>query len=793
MNSPDHPPMPEGPLARFLLDPVGYTRHLLEAAQGTAGPIARGVALVAVISLVGYLGLRLVRKQPEARFGIGARKLRIFPGPEVNADGAAILWMGLHALLRPAWKRLVYGQPHLSWEVIARGHDVSIGLWVPSGVPPGLVEQAVQSAWPGARVGAEEPELRLGEEHLASTELALGESEIFPLGEGVGSDPLRLVLGTLGLLSKDESALVQVVARPVTTSGRHRLRRDAHRLRRSQNQSLVPSSRARPAPRSSDPGVDADVRLILEKAASPLWESVIRVAVGSKERQIARGKIHALAGAFGVFAGRNVFVRRHVRGGRKALALRSFRRGYVLSVPELAAIAALPSPQALPGLERATAKTYPAPRNLPGDGKSLGLSNHPNDERRVAIAVADASHHVHLIGETGTGKSTLIARMVLDDARAGRAAVVIDPKGDLVNSIVERLPKGADARTCVLDPTDREVAVGLNMLEGEDPDLAVDHVVSVFKRIWERSWGPRSDDIMRAVCLTLTRIPEATLAEVPLLLTEKEVRAAIRYRRHRFHDLGDVVGFWEQFEKMGEQQRSRDIAPLMNKVRAFLLRGPARAIVGQAKPKLNIPSFIENGGLLLARIPKGTLGEETSRVLGAFVVARVWQACMSRADVPELERRPVGLYVDEMHNYLTLPRSFEDMLAEARAYGLSMVLAHQHLGQLPHEMREALAANARTKIAFACSPDDARHLDRHFAPALTEHDLSSLGGFTAACRPCIGGAHGSPFTFVTEPLATSGEGRRTEVKVAAARFGEDRKAVEARIRVRQDVIKQGKW
>ncbi|MGH2812648.1 MAG: type IV secretory system conjugative DNA transfer family protein, partial [Actinomycetota bacterium] len=376
---------------------------------------------------------------------------------------------------------------------------------------------------------------------------------------------------------------------------------------------------------------------------------------------------------------------------------------------------------------------------------------------------------------------------------AGRSAVVIDPKGDLVNAIVARLPKGAEARTCILDPTDHKVAVGLNVLAGDDPDLAVDHVVSVFKRIWERSWGPRSDDIMRAVCLTLTRIPQATLAEVPLLLTDREVRAAVRHRSHRFHDLGDVVGFWEQFEKQGEQRRSQDIAPLMNKVRAFLLRGPVRAIVGQDKPKLNITSLIENGGLLLVRIPKGTLGEETSRILGAFVVARVWQACMSRADLEEEKRKPLGLYVDEMHNYLALPRSFEDMLAEARAYGLSMVLAHQHLGQLPNDMKEALSANARTKIAFACSPDDARNLDRHFAPFLSDHDLASLGAFTAACRPCIGGAHGGPFTFVTDALPVPEKERTLQVKAAAARFGEDRKAVEARIRVRQSVIKEGKW
>lgn len=785
--------MPEGPVARFLLDPAGYTRHLLEMAQQLVWGLGRFAIIFALAVAGSFVVSRWFRFRRNARLSRDSRAFRILPGPDVGPEGAVLLWMALHALLRPPWKRLMFGQPHLSWEVFANGHDADIRLWVAAGVPPGLVEQAVQSAWPGSRVAEQDPEMDLGDDQLVFTELVLGESESFPLGEGAGADPLRLVLGTLSMLNKDEIALVQVVTRPVTTSGRHRLRRDANRLRRAQNLRLIPSSRARQPSRSADPGVDADVRLILEKAASPLWQVALRVAVSSETRQAARGKIHAIAGAFGVFAGRNVFVRKRVVGGRRAIEQRVSSRGFALSVPELARIAALPSTSALPGLDRASAKTVAVPKRLSQEGKPLGVSNHQGDKRQVAIDVADAAHHVHVIGETGTGKSTLMARMVLADAEAGRAAVVIDPKGDLVSSIAERLPKGAENRTCILDPTDKDVAVGLNVLQGEDPDLAVDHVVSVFKRIWERSWGPRSDDIMRAVCLTLTRIPDATLAEVPLLLTSREVRAAVRYRSHRFHDLGDVVGFWEQFEKMGEQQRSQSIAPLMNKVRAFLLRGPVRAIVGQAKPKLNIPELIENGGLLLVRIPKGTLGEETSRILGAFVVARVWQACMTRADLAEEERKPVGLYVDEMHNYLALPRSFEDMLAEARAYGLSMVLAHQHLGQLPHDMRDALAANARTKIVFAVSPDDARSLDRHFAPLLSDYDLASLGAFEAACRPCIGGAHGTPFTFATEPLWTPESSRRDEVKSAVARFGEDRKAVEARIRVRQNLIKDGKW
>jgi TraM recognition site of TraD and TraG len=270
---------------------------------------------------------------------------------------------------------------------------------------------------------------------------------------------------------------------------------------------------------------------------------------------------------------------------------------------------------------------------------------------------------------------------------------------------------------------------------------------------------------MRAACLTLAQIPGATLAEVPMLLTDIEWRQSIR---ERLGEWGGLSAFWRWYERLPEQQRAQHIAPLLNKLRAFLLRGPVRAIVGQAKPKRNVESLIDDGGLLLVRVPKGTLGEDTSRLLGAFVVARVWQRCMQRASLAEEERPDAALYVDETHNYLALPRSFEDLLAEARGYRLSLVLAHQHMGQLTKDVRDALAANARTKVVFTCSPEDAFVLERHFMPDLSAYDLSHLATFQAACRPCVRGGQGQSFTFRTEALPAGSEARKEEVRARSA-------------------------
>jgi hypothetical protein len=215
--------------------------------------------------------------------------------------------------------------------------------------------------------------------------------------------------------------------------------------------------------------------------------------------------------------------------------------------------------------------------------------------------------------------------------------------------------------------------------------------------------------------------------------------------------------------------RAQATGPVLNKLRAFLLRRPVRAIVGQPASTIDVPACLDQGRLLLVRVPKGTLGEDTSRLLGAFVVARVWQAALARAGRPESQRPDAGLYVDEVHNYLALPTPLADMLAEARGYRLSLCLAHQHLGQLPKEMREALSANARSKLYFQLSPEDAHALERLVEPELGAHDLAHLPAFTVAARICHAGEAGPAFTLTTQPLPNPIAGRADRVRADSRR------------------------
>ena len=716
--------------------------------------------------------------------------MRVLAPPEVDPQGAATLWTNLVALLRPAWRRALGGQPHLAFELTATDAGLTISWWVPGVVPPGLVERAVEAAWPGARTETLPAAPPLAGGGIATGgELRLALPEQYPLRTEHKVDSLRPLLGALDGIGEGESAAVQVLARPLTGRRLTRLHKAAAARRAGRPATrtarlvdlVTPGPAAQPA--NTDPSRGSDVADILDKAAQPCWAICIRYAVAtsatdSQAPARLRGRAHAVASAFSLFAGRNRLDRHRLRHPAQVLAARRFGRGDLVSVAELAALAHLPTDQSVPGLTRAGAKAVapppavarppaltPAARVLTpkvlGDAQAGG-------RRPVALAVPDARYHLHVMGATGSGKSTLLTNLVLSDVDAGRGVVVIDPKGDLITDLCDRLPSGAESRTVLIDPEDPDAAPILNVLSGPDPDLAVDNLVGIFRSIFAAFWGPRTDDVLRAACLTLLRHAAATgvstsLADVPRLLADDTFRAPMVAAVA--DDTVGLGGFWESYEAMSEASRAQVIGPLMNKLRAFLLRDFVRQVVGRPDSSFDMGKVLD-GGVCLVRVPKGILGEDTARLLGSFVVAKVWQTATHRARLGQAARVDASLVVDECQNFLHLPRSFDEMLAEARGYRLSMVLAHQHLGQLPKELRETVSANARTKVWFTMSPEDARALERHVAPNLTEHDLSHLGAYTAAARLVVDGEETPAFTLATRPAPPAVAGRADAVRAA---------------------------
>jgi energy-coupling factor transporter ATP-binding protein EcfA2 len=805
--APAPPHLPSGPLARYLAHPgptsarlLHQVGHVVAHVAAAAGPPALGAVLAGMVALVA------ARRAQRRRMTRGARLVEVLSPPAVDPEGAATLWTNLVALLRPAWRRAISGQPHLGFELVGSDSGLRTSLWVPGGIPPGLVERAIEAAWPGARTDTQPATPPLSGPGVATGgSLTLAAGEEYPLRTEHKVDPLRPLLGAMAALGEGECACVQVLARPVTGRRLARLHKSATARRAGRPASRVarvldlvtPGPATKPA--DVDPTRAADVADILDKAAQPCWAIAVRYAVATTatDRQAKarlRGRAHAVATAFALFSGRNRLERHRLAHPARVLAARRLGRGNLVSVAELAALAHLPTDVAVPGLARAGANAVapppgvaraaaPDPATLatgpPGPARGAGVPRgtsapkvlgdaQAGGRRPVTLAVPDARYHLHVMGATGSGKSTLLTNLALADIEAGRGLVVVDPKGDLVTDILDRLPEGAEARTVLVDPEDPDAAPVLNVLSGPDPDLAVDNLVGIFRSIFSAFWGPRTDDVLRSACLTLLRHAAATgtstsLADVPRLLSDDEFRAP-RIAVVSADTVG-LGGFWKAYEQMSEANRAQVVGPVMNKLRAFLLRDFVRHVVGRPDSSFDMGQILD-GGICLVRVPKGILGEETARLLGSFVVAKVWQTATHRARLGQAARVDASLVVDEAQNFLHLPRSFDEMLAEARGYRLSMVLAHQHLGQLPKELRDAVSANARTKVWFSMSPEDAHALCRHVTPEVSEHDLSHLGAYTAAARLVVGGEETPAFTLRTRPAPPPQPGRAEAVRAA---------------------------
>ena len=747
--------------------------------------------LVLIVSVGIAVCVAVLREREHRRPGV---LLDLLPPEGATADVRAwvLFFQSLYAIAHPWWKRWLLGQPHIVLELWSEAGDLGARCWAPARLER-MVSVLLRSALPGIQVRPSVAAVSMPDP-ATRTRLRLDRDPLHSLADAK-PESLRSVMLAL---AEAPAAVVQLAISPDVSWQKRALRQLDQLAGLEPERGLVMSvfgwvvdglfhlvlpeqpAPPRPARRPSRPAPPP------EKAWSPGYCADLRLRVSASNDAAAQAHMHALLASFRGFDGANGFRPRRVWLGRrfdKTVAGRvAPSGGMVLVASELAGLFHLPTDVA--GFD--TAPTSLTPARRPGnEGKILCLLE-DGRQTPATLDAADARHHVHVLGPTGAGKSTLLLNLALDDIEAGRGVGVIDPKGDLVAALLERIPKRHWDRIQLIDPSLRDRPVGLNILDCEDPDLhevACDQLVTIFRKAYERFWGPRTDDILRAAVLTLLLRPGSTLCEVPLLLLQPGARKVLTA------GIEDPVGlgpFWDEYERLPDGQRLQMVGPVLNKLRSVLLRRTVRNIMGQPTSTIDFARCMDGGGILLVSLAKGLLGEETSKLLGAFLVARLWQAAMARAGRPASTRTDFCLYLDEFQNYLHLPQSLDEILVEARGYHLGLVLANQHLGQLSGPTREAIAANARTRVIFQCGQDDARYLAREFDPWLGDLQLRNLRPYQVAVRQFHAGRTERPFTGVTrpEPPSLGADHGRGLIEVALARCGRPRSEVESEIEER---------
>jgi hypothetical protein len=472
-------------------------------------------------------------------------------------------------------------------------------------------------------------------------------------------------------------------------------------------------------------------------------------------------------------------------------------RPFVLSVEELATLWHIPNVAVkIPNFDYVLSKKLEPPVDLPlvEDASEnltvLGEAVFRGERRQFGIRLDDRRRHIYIIGKTGMGKSTLLENMIFSDIHSGKGVAVIDPHGDLIEACLRYIPKERSNDVILFDPADKDYPVAFNMLAVDTPEqrsLVVSGLMSVFKKLWPEAFSGRMEYILRNTLLALTEAGNQSMLGIMRMFADPAFRVKILE-----HVQDHVVkSFWEdEFTSWSEKYQTEALAAIQNKVGQLLSTPLIRNIVGQVTSKLDVRHAMDTGKIILINLSKGKLGEDNAAFLGSMFVTKFQLDAMSRADIPEKDRKDFFLYVDEFQNFAT--ESFATILSEARKYRLSLTMAHQYVNQLligdkSTALRDAVFGNVGSMVAFQVGSDDAEPLSLQFEEMVQPKDILSLPKYHAYYRLMIKGIPSKPFSVSTlaPPQFKQDAGRVETIRaLSRERYAEKRKDVEDRI---------GKW
>jgi hypothetical protein len=688
----------------------------------------------------------------------------------------------LHGILRTKKEIRYEGgmQDHISLEIVAIQQRIRLYIWTPKHLQP-FVEGQLYAQYPTVQIYEQKEDYsmrQLEQTVLYSSELVLTDNETLPIKTfpSFEVDPLAAITATLAKLDeKDEEIWIQMLVRPIGDDWHKRGSKMVSKIKGGKGffgstgsfvgqafGALVkpPEATTKGAAPEISERDRTRIAAIEEKGKKLGYQVKIRILYAGHDQRLAKLRMQAINGAFKQFNTTNLngFTSKKASFGTDNLDEYRARffidGGYILNIEELASIFHLPHTSVeTPNIVWATTKTAEPPNNIPvitpgneADLSLFGVTNFRGTNTVFGANRSDRGRHIYVIGQTGTGKTGLLELLTLSDIFYDQGFCVIDPHGDYAQKMLQFIPERRMKDVVYFNPADTEFPIGFNPLEVTDTTLKThisSELVGVLKRMFE-SWGPRLEYILRYTILALLDYPGSTMLDITRMLVEKKFRDDVIS-----HITDPVVKtFWTtEFASWNEKFAAEAVAPVLNKVGAFVANPMIRNIVGQEKSTFNIRELMDNGKILIVNLSRGLVGEDNAAILGALMVTKIQLAAMSRANVALDQRRPFYLYVDEFQNFAT--DSFAVILSEARKYGLNLTIANQYVTQMDPVVRDAVFGNVGSMASFRVGADDAAFLTKYYAPQFEPGDLMTLHNRFFVSTMTINGEKSPPFSGST--------------------------------------------
>lgn len=695
-------------------------------------------------------------------------------------------------------------QDYLSLEIACIDKKISFYINCPKSVRE-LVEKQIHAQYPHAfidEVSIYNP-FREGAK-VEVMELELVKNYMYPFRsyKQMESDPLNSITNAMSKLSEEDGAVVQYIIHPTDGSWQKKPRKTALEIQQGKNPDSLEKSifsklgsevskgltSAITGGKEDDKGGKKDlsgdsgpisltpmqqeiVKRLEEKASRPGFKTNIRILSSAKDQATAKLHLNNIASSFLQF---NMppfnslkAVKRSKNDVVKDYIFRVFRdkrSQQILNTEELASLWHLPgSFLETPNIKWLVAKKAPPPINVPTSGVLLGRNIYRGMETKIYIDRDDRRRHMYIIGRTGVGKTEIMKNMARQDILNGEGVCIIDPHGDFIEDILPHVPKERAEDVVLFEPADMDRPMGLNMLDAPDEaqrDFAVQEMISIFYKLVTdpAMLGPMFEHYMRNAMLTLMADQDqpGTLVEIPRILTDYE------FQQYKVSKVTDPIlrSFWEKEMSKTDLGRSDMLGYLISKVGRFIENSMMRNIIGQGRSAFDFRKIMDEQKILLVNLSKGKVGEINAKLLGLILVSKIQMAALSRANLPESERKDFYLYVDEFQNFIT--DAFESILSEARKYRLNLIIAHQYLAQLESgagvqgagakTLRDAVFGNAGTMVAFRIGVEDAETMAKEMAPTFNEFDLVNVERFNGFIKLMINGTASKPFNMATYPL-----------------------------------------